>query len=225
MAVRIRSDEEIRAEVMEELKWDQRIQPDNIQVIVQDGVVTLKGWVDSYAQKMAAQDAARRVRGVKDVSNDLEVRLPETATRNDDDLVKALINALRLDPAIPVDRLEMTVSKGWVTLKGEVEYPFQRSEAERVIRSIAGIKGVADLITIKPRIVVPDLKQMIERALVRNAETEAQRLTVEMQGSKVILRGKVCSYAEKQAAQAAVWRAPGVTEVDNQIEIDPTLAS
>lgn len=224
MAVRIRSDEEIRVDVMEELKWDQRIQPDNIQVIVQDGVVRLKGWVDSYAQKMAAEDAARRVRGVKDVSNDLEVRLPETTTRNDDDLVNALINALRLDPAIPVGRLKITVSKGWVTLKGEVEYPFQRLEAERVIRSIAGIKGVTNLITITPRPIVPDLKQMIERALVRTAETEAQRLTVEMQGSRVILRGKVRSYAEKQAAQAAVWMAPGVTEVDNQIEVDPTLA-
>src|SRR5712664_3306918 len=126
MAISIRTDEAIQTDILEELKWDTRVQPNEIGVMVKDGIVTLTGWVDSYLKKMAAEEAAHRVRGVKAVANDIEVRLPGSAERTDADLAKAVLNALRWDAAIPTDKVDVTVSQGWVTLKGEVEYAFQK---------------------------------------------------------------------------------------------------
>jgi osmotically-inducible protein OsmY len=223
MAISIRTDEEIQADVLEELKWDTRVRPNEIGVAVKDGIVTLTGWVDSYLKKMAAEEAAHRVRGVKAVANDIEVRLPGSAERTDADLAKAVLNALRWEAAIPAGKLDVTVSQGWVTLKGEVEYAFQKRDAERVVQRLCGVKGVTNLITLKPPVSPTDLKQQIERALIRNAETDARNITVEVQGSKVILRGTVRSYAEKQAAEDTAWAAPGVSEVENYIMISPML--
>ena len=223
MAISIRTDEAIQTDVLEELKWDTRVQPNEIGVIVKDGVVTLTGWVDSYLKKMAAEEAAHRVRGVKAVANDIEVRLPGSAERTDADLAKAVITALKWQAAIPAGTLDVTVSQGWVTLKGEVEFGFQKRFAERAVQRLSGVKGVTNLITVKPRLSPSDLKQQIERALIRNAETDARNITVEVQGSKVILRGTVRSYAEKQAAEDTAWSAPGVSEVDNRIVILPML--
>ncbi len=163
------------------------------------------------------------MRGVKAVANDIEVRLPGSAERTDADLAKAGLNALRWEAAIPAGKLDVTVSQGWVTLKGEVEYAFQKRDAERVVQRLSGVKGVTNLITIKPPVSPTDLKQQIERALIRNAETDARNITVEVQGSKVILRGTVRSYAEKQAAEDTAWAAPGVSEVENYIMISPML--
>ena len=219
MAVSTRTDEAIQRDVLEELKWDTRVQPNEIGVVVKDGVVTLTGWVDSYLKKMAAEEAAHRVRGVKAVANDIEVRLPILAERTDADIARAALNALKWDAAIPTDKVEVTVSKGWVTLKGEVDYAFQRQDAERAVERLSGVKGVINLIVVKPRVSPSDLKQNIEKALLRNAETDAEHITVEVQGSKVILRGTVRSYAEKKAAEEAAWSAPGITEVDNRIVI------
>lgn len=221
MATHIRTDEEIRSEVIEELKWDPRVQSNEIGVAVKDGVVTLTGWVDSYLKKMAAEEAAHRVPSVKAVANDIEVRLPAFAERTDADLAAAVVNALRWDAAIPADKVDVTVSKGWVTLKGEVDYYFQKIDAEHAARRIAGVKGVTNLITVKPHPLPSDLKQSIEKALIRHAELDAKNITVEVQGSKVILRGTVRSYAEKQAAEDTTWSAPGVTEVDNRIAVSP----
>jgi osmotically-inducible protein OsmY len=223
MAVSTRPDADIQADVLEELKWDPRVRVNEIGVAVQDGVVTLTGWGASYVQKLAAEEAAHRVRGVKAVANDIEVRLPGSAERTDADLAKAVLDALRWDAAIPADKLDVTVSRGWVTLKGEVELGFQRRLAERAVERLAGVKGVTNLITVKPHPLPSDLKQNIERALIRNAETDAQRITVEVQGSKVILRGTVRSYAEKKAAEEAAWSAPGVTDVENRIVVSPVL--
>ncbi len=219
MAVSIRTDEDIQTDVLEELKWDTRVRPNEIGVAVKDGVVTLTGWVDSYLKKIAAEEAAHRVRGVKAVANDIEVRLPGSAERTDADLAKAALNALKWEAAISTDKLDVTVSHGWVTLKGEVDYRFQKREAERAVERLSGVKGVINLIVVKPRVSPSDLKQNIEKALLRNAETDAEHITVEVQGSKVILRGTVRSYAEKKAAEEAAWSAPGITEVDNRIVI------
>ena len=219
MAVSTRTDEEIQRDVLEELKWDTRVRPNEIGVAVKDGIVTLNGWVDSFLKKIAAQEAAHRVPGVKAVANDIEVRLPGFAERTDTDLAAAVLNALRWDAAIPTGKVDVTVSQGWVTLKGEVEFGFQRREAERAVQRLSGVKGVSNLITIKSLLSPTDLKQKIEKALVRNAETDAKHITVEVQGSKVILYGTVRSYAEKQAAADAAWAAPGVSEVDNHIVI------
>lgn len=222
MAVSTRTDEQIQRDVLEELKWDTRVRPNEIGVAVKEGIVTLTGWVDSYLKKIAAEEAAHRVPGVKAVANDIEVRLPSSAERTDADLAKAALNALKWEASVPADRLEVTVSHGWVTLKGEVDYAFQKRDAERAVQRLAGVKGVTNLIVVKPHLLPSDLKQQIERALVRNAETDAERITVEVQGSKVILHGTVRSYAEKQAAEDTVWAAPGVTEVENRIVISLT---
>ena len=208
-----------RGDVLDELKWDMRVRPNEVGVAVKDGIVTLTGWVDSYMKKLAAEDASYRVTGVKAVVNDIEVQLPSLAERTDLDLAAAVLNALKWDAGIPAGKLKVTVSQGWVTLKGEVDYGFQKKDAERSIRYIAGIKGITNLITIKPSVSPEDLKQNIERGLIRNAETDAKHITVDVTGNRVILRGTVRSYAEKKAAEGAAWSAPGVSEVDNQIMV------
>jgi len=223
MAVGIRTDEQIQQDVLDELKWDSRVQVNEIGVAVTDGIVTLTGWVDSYMKKLAAEAAAHRVHGVKAVANDIEVRLPGSAERTDADLAKAVLDALKWDAAVPTDKIDVTVSHGWVTLKGEVEFGFEKRDAERAVQRLSGVKGVTNLITVRPHPLPTDLKQNIEKALIRNAETDAQRITVEVQGSKVILRGTVRSYAEKKAAEDTAWSAPGVTEVENRIVVSPIV--
>ena len=219
MAVSTRTDEAIQRDVLDELKWNAYVRPNEIGVSVKDGIVTLTGWVDSYMKKIAAEEAAHRVPGVKAVANDIEVRLPSSAERTDADLASAVLNALRWDAAIPAGKLDVTVSKGWVTLKGEVDFAFQKRDAERAVQRLSGVKGVTNLIVVTSHLSPTELKQQIEKALVRNAETDASHITVELQGSKVILRGTVRSYAEKKAAEETAWSAPGVTEVDNRITI------
>ena len=167
MAVSTRTDEQIQADVLEELQWDSRAQPNEIGVAVKDGVVTLTGWVDSYLKKMAAQEAAHRVRGVKAVANDIEVRLPGSAERTDADLVAAVLNALKWDAAIPADTLDVTVSQGWVTLKGEVDHGFQKRAALRTICRLSGVKGITNLMIVKPQPTSQELKSQIEREIGR----------------------------------------------------------
>src|SRR3989441_2844072 len=217
--IQTRSDEEIQRDVLAELKWDPRLQPNEIGVIVKDGIGTLTGSVASYLKKWAAEEAAHRVRGVKAVANDVEVRLPGAGQRTDADIAAAALRALEWDAFVPVDKLDITVSKGWITLKGEVEWQFQKQDAEKVVRRLSGVRGVSNLITIKPRLSAFELEDKIEQALVRSAETDAQRITVEVQGSKVILKGTVRSWAERDEAERTAWSAPGVTSVDNRITI------
>jgi osmotically-inducible protein OsmY len=214
----IRTDEEIQRDVLAELKWDARVQPNEIGVSVKDGVVILTGWVDSFLKKWDAEEAAHRVPGVKAVANDIEVRLP--SERTDADIAAAAIRALEWDAGIPSDKIELTVSKGSVILKGEVEWQYQKEDAERVVRRLSGVKGVTNLIVVKPRTTASELKKKIEEALVRNAQIDASRITVEVQGTKAILKGTVRSWAEKEEAERVAWLAPGITSVENRITLE-----
>lgn len=219
-----RSDEQIQHDVMEELRWDARVQPNEIGVLVQDGVVTLTGWVDSYTKKWVAERTGHRVRGVRAVANDIEVRLPSSVDRTDADIASAATRALQWDAFVPVERLEVTVARGWVTVQGEVEWQYQRRAAERAVRRLSGVRGVTNLIAVRPRVrpSPDDLRSRIEDALIRSAETDAERIRVQVSNDQIVLSGIVSSWAEKEEAERVAWSAPGVTSVDNRVMVDPT---
>jgi osmotically-inducible protein OsmY len=213
------TDETIQQDTLNELKWESRIQPNEIGVTAKDGVVTLTGTVDTYIKKRAAEQATFRVHGVKAVANDIQVRLPSMSERTDTDLARAAREALQMDIEVPANQVKVTVSNGWVTLDGEVEHGFQMQASERTVHRLAGVTGVSNLITVKPRVSLGEVKQDIEQALVRNARTDARNIQVEVEGRKVILRGRVPSFAEKEAAELTAWAEPGVTEIENQIAV------
>jgi osmotically-inducible protein OsmY len=217
-----KTDKEIQQNVLEELSWDARVQSNEIGVAVKDGVVTLTGWVDSYTKKWAAEEAAHRVKGVRAVANDIEVRIPTMSERTDADIALAVTRAIEWDAVVPTEKVKVTVSKGWVSLEGAVEWQFEKEAAERAARRIIGVRGVTNLIRVQPSTPSPtDIKQRIEAALLRDADTDAQRIQVEVKGSTVTLRGTVRSYAEKQEAARVAWSAPGVKAVENHIQVAP----
>ena len=219
VAIEARTDEQIQADVLAELKWDARVNPNEIGVVVKNGVVALTGWVDSYIKKWSAEEAALRVRGVKAVANDIEVRLPSSSERTDADIAAEAVRALELDALVPLENVKVAVSKGWITLDGTVEWQYQKEEAERVVRRLTGVRGVSNLIRVKPQASPSELKKKIEEALVRNAKLDAENINVEVEGSKVNLSGTVHSWAEREQAAWAAWSAPGVTSVENRITI------
>jgi osmotically-inducible protein OsmY len=219
---RTRTDDDVQRDVLEELRWDARLQPNKVGVVAKDTVVTLTGRVDSYLKKWAAERAAHRVRGVGAVANDIEVRLPSAAERNDSDIAAAVTRALEWDAQVPIERLDVTLSNGWVSLLGTVEWEYQRRAAERVVRGIAGVRGVTNLISVQPWVTPSpeELERRIEAALIRSAETDAERITVDVGDGRVVLKGRVRSWAERQEAERESWSAPGVTAVENHIVIE-----
>jgi len=219
----MRTDDDIKRDVELELEWEPDIEAKNIAVKVADGVVTLTGFVPSYSDKYEAERVAKRVRGVKAVANDLEVKLATGSERPDPDIARDAVEKLQRDLPYSSQNIKVTVRQAWITLEGEVDWDFQRRSAEAAVRSVKGAKGVINLIRIKERVSTTDVKQKIEEALKRSAEVDASRITVVADGSTVTLRGRVRSWAEKEEAEKAAWRAPGVFDVKNEIQVDPAL--
>jgi osmotically-inducible protein OsmY len=192
-----------------------------IGVAVKDGVVTLSGSVDSYAKRWAAEEAAHRVRGVKAVADEIEVRLSGDGRRTDEEIAEAAAHALEWDPLIPADRIKVTVANGFVTLEGTVDWQYEREDAAHDVHHLTGVKGVSNLITLTPRPVPASIHRNIEDALVRTARSDADHIAAAVSGSKVTLSGTVHSWGEREEAARQAWSAPGVTSVDNRITIAP----
>jgi osmotically-inducible protein OsmY len=217
----MRSDGDIRRDVEDELRWDPDLDATDIAVSVTNGVVTLTGFVRSYMEKYEAEVDAKRVAGVLAVVNDLEVRLPNIDERPDPEIARDAVSRIKSELPYAWEKIRVMVRSGWVTLEGEVEWNYQRERAETAVRGVRGLKGITNSIEVKPRVAPTEIRRKIEEALRRAAEIDAGRITVEANGSEVILRGTVRSWAEREEAERAAWWAPGVTKVDNRIIVSP----
>ena len=217
----MKTDSELQQDVMNELKWEPTIKAAEIGVGVTDGVVTLSGYVDSLYKKWAAERAAVRVFGVKAVAEKIQVRLPGSLKRADEDIARAASNALEWNILVPHNRVNVQVQDGLVTLTGEVDWWYQKDAAGDAVRKLVGIVLVSNQIYIKPAVKPQDVKDKIESAFQRNALLDARRVTVETRAGKVILRGSVRNWAEREQVHWAAWAAPGVSEVESHITFSP----
>ncbi|HXD78607.1 MAG TPA: BON domain-containing protein [Puia sp.] len=221
----MRTDAQIQKDVIAQLQWDPFLNTGNIGVSVNDGVVTLSGQVDSFARKQAAESAAKKILGVKAVAEEIKVGPSLAYDRSDTDIARAVATALSWHSAVQEDRIRIKVEKGVVTLDGDVEWNYQRTAAADAIRNLNGVKWVNNAIVVKPAVLPGDVRKKIKDAMARNASLDADKISVEITGNKVVLRGNVRSLAEREDAEYAAWAAPGVSTVENKLVVEvPELA-
>lgn len=216
----MKSDSEIQKNVMEELRWEPLLNASEIGVAVKNGIVTLSGTVNTYSKKLAAEEAAKRVMGVKAVAEDIEVKIALLGKKTDADIAEAVISALKWHTSIPDEKIKVKVENGWVTLDGQLEWEYQRIAAKNAVNNLTSVAGVTNNIKIVSTIKTTDVKNKIAAAFQRSATVDSERIKISAEGSKVILTGKVRSYVEKRDAENAAWLAPGVNTVENKLEID-----
>jgi osmotically-inducible protein OsmY len=205
---------------MDELEWEPSIGAQHIGVAVEEGVVTLTGHVSSYTERFAAEKAVKRVKGVRAIAEEIEVRFPNDKRTSDDQIARRALDVIAWDSTIPKDKIQIKVQNGFVTLTGEIDWFYQRDDAEAAVRKLTGVKGLSNEIKIKPQVRVTDVKQRIETALKRNAEVEADAIKVTVQDGRVILDGKVKAWYERDLAERTAWSAPGVISVEDRISIN-----
>jgi osmotically-inducible protein OsmY len=221
----MKNDSQIQRDVIEQLGWEPILHASEIGVAVKNGIVTLSGIVDSYTKKIVAEKAAKKVSGVTAVAVDIQVGLSPVFKRTDSEIAETILDALKLHTAITSPKIKFTVEDGRVTLEGNVEWEYQRRAAQSAIENLPGIRDVSNFIVVSPKVVGTDVKLKIDEAFHRSATIDAERVTVDVVGSKVILKGTVRSMAEKEDAAAAAWNAPGVDNVDNRLEIEEEIYS
>jgi osmotically-inducible protein OsmY len=214
-------DKDLKRHVETALDWEPSLDAKDIGVSVDEGVVTLRGNVASYAEKIAAERTALRVYGVKAVADDLVVRLASTYQRTDTEIAQAAVNALKWHTTVPDHRITLTVRDGWITLAGTVDWQFQKDAATRAVRDLTGVKAVMNDIRVQPQVKTIDVRDKIEAAFKRSAEIDARRVNVTAQDGKVILSGNVHSWSERREAELAAWAAPGVSQVEDRLTIVP----
>jgi osmotically-inducible protein OsmY len=217
----VKTDSQLKKEVTAELDWDPSINSAHVGVAVKDGVVTLTGHLDTYAEKHAIERAVQRVRGVRGIAVEVDVKLDPSHKRSDSDIAAAAESAIEWHALVPSDRIQVMVEKGWVTLTGELDWEHQRREAENAVRTLTGVVGLSNAITLKAVAAPADVAKRIRDALVRHAENEAKLLEVTVKSGTVSLHGTVDSWTERAAASSAAWSAPGVVSVVNEIKVQP----
>jgi osmotically-inducible protein OsmY len=209
----------LRQDVLEELEFEPSVDARNIGVAVKDGVVTLSGHVASYPQKLTVEHLVSRIRGVKGLAEDLEVRLPGHAATSDDEIAHRVVTSLHWSAVVPDGKVQAKVENGWVTLTGSLDWAYQRTGAAAAVHGIEGVVGVRNLIELKPRVSAGDVKKHIQDALNRSAQLEARAIRVDVVGNKVTLAGNVKAWFERRLAEQAAWSSPGVTAVEDKLTV------